>query len=89
MEFIYKLYIILKPRYEKYDVFLNSLRSDQPILSKLDIFILLVYIVLPTADNVTDIRFGVVLTTGNYDPAWECCKNDTDSYNTSIGKSKF
>ena len=34
---------------------------------------LVVAIVLPTADNVTDVRFGVILVTGSYDQPWECC----------------
>ena len=37
------------------------------------LLMLVVAIVLPTADNVTDVRFGVILVTGSYDQPWECC----------------
>ena len=34
---------------------------------------LIVSIILPTTDTVTDVKLGIVLTTGRYDQPWECC----------------
>ena len=33
---------------------------------------LVVAIVLPTADTVTDVRFGATLVSGTYDQPWKC-----------------
>ena len=49
-------------------------RSDVAILSKIDIIMLLIAIVLPTADVITDVKLSVILATGTYDQPWQCCR---------------
>ena len=36
---------------------------------------LVVIIVLPTTDTITDVNFGVIFATGTYEQPWKCCNS--------------
>ena len=59
-------------------------RLEEPTLSKLELFMLGVAIVLPSVDNYTDVNFGVRLLTGFYDQGWDC-KRKIDPGRAALG----
>ena len=56
----------------------------EPTLSKFELFMLGVAIVLPSVDNYTDVNLGVRLLTGTYDQGWNCRRKIGLYYKNSL-----